>query len=117
MSNTGDTKTRNPIRWTLAALTLLLVVMALLAACAWVFRVGLAETYLARYCDQRGLTCEAEIERIGLNSVDIASLSISSNGQDALSTGAINAAYTWPAFLSPKVGPMTISNPVLARRL
>ena len=101
------------MRWILAALTLLLVFIALIAASAWVFRIGLAETYLARYCDQRGLECEADIQSIGLNSAELSSLKIRSEGQDALTTGTISATFSWPRFLSPKLGPVTISSPVL----
>ena len=101
------------MRWLLAALTLLLVLLALAVASAWVFRTSLAEAYVARYCDQRGLECEADIKRIGLNSADIASLNISANGQSALTTRSISAEYSWSAFLSPKIGPVTITDPVL----
>ena len=113
MEQTGEIKKRNVLRWTLAALTLLLVLVALLAATAWVFRTSLAESYLGRYCDQRGLQCEAEIEDIGLNFADVSSLEIRSSGREVLRTGPINANYSWPAFLSPKVGPVSIANPVL----
>lgn len=110
---TDEIKRRTPLRWVLSALALLLVLVALIAACAWAFRVNLAEAYTARYCDQKGLVCEVEIERIGLNTAEIASLDISSNNQDALTTGNIRVNYAWPAFLSPKIGSIAIADPVL----
>ncbi len=113
METIAENNKRRPLRWLAAALVLLLVSIALFAAAAWVFRMSFAESYLARYCDQRGLECQAEFKQIGLNSAEIDELIILSNGREVLRTGAINASYSWPRFLSPAVESVTINQPVL----
>ena len=113
LDETGKNRKHRPLRWIIAALGLLAIGLVLIAATAWTFRTNLAESYIARYCDQRGLECEADVQSIGLSAAEIASLRISANGREPLKTGAINAAYDWAGFLSPRLGRVTISDPVL----
>lgn len=81
---------------------------------AWLLRVQIVEAGIARYCDQRGLTCEADVSAVYLNSTEISALSITSNGRQALTTQDIRVAFSWPAWFRPQLEEASIDSPVIS---
>lgn len=94
-------------------MAVLVALAMIVVALAWVFRASLAETALSRYCDQRGLTCQADISNVSLNDADISSLRISSDEDVLLNSGDIDVAYVWPEWFKPEVTQVEVNQPVL----
>ena len=113
MSEQAPSPKRSRIRLIASVFAIVMLICAAVLAFAWIFRASIVEMAISRYCDQRSLQCEADVAKVGLNQAQISSVQISSDGREVLTTGAIDADYSWPKLFALKLDKVAILSPEL----
>lgn len=98
------------LAWLLAAL---LAAGLVLAAAAWLMRQSLAEALTARWCQNRGLVCEAQFETVSARAIALSRLEVRSGGHTPLETGPLRAELAWPGIFRPRVTAVSVDRPVV----
>lgn len=97
----------------LSGLLVLAVVILLAVFGLWTARKGLASDALGKYCSDRGLTCTATIDQIGMKGAQLSELVIRSTDTAPLKAKTIRLDYTLTGLGVPKIDQIRIDAPQL----
>ena len=105
-------KTPNSRIWLILLLAIVLIVVGIVGF-GWLKRKSLAENYLANWCAEQGLECQADIVALGFNDVQLENVSVSGGGAVPFQSEGLAIALDWPSWLSPEVKRVSVRKPVL----
>lgn len=92
-----------------------LVVLLLVAAAGfgWLYRLNIAERYVASWCSERDLRCEARFAELGLRQVVLEDLLVYSDGELPVAVERVELALDWPTFLVPTLSKANVLRPTV----
>ena len=94
-------------------LGLVLVIFVLVAAIIWLNRGDIGQYYLGKWCSDRGVTCEARFTELNFRNVSLEEIIVESQGVNVIEGERLHLALDWPGFLSPQLGQISVTRPVI----